>query len=334
MSRRFPVILALLTLLSISAAISAQENIIADELTNPRGIAYDEDGTLYIAEAGTAGDVEAQGPFGPVLTGTSSRVVAVGSDGDVTPVLQGFNSTQGFGDYVGVQAVLVDDESIWLALGDGPIGFPFNHAVVGLNKQSMRVHTFIDLFSFEADENPDAEDVASNPSDIAVDGAGTIYIIDTSGNSLLTWTADDGLELFHVWEELPVPTSVALDSEGNIYVGFLTAFPFPARDATVEKWSPDGELLETYEGLTGVTDVQVGEDGTVYAVQIADGFGDNGWNPNSGSVVTVSADGITPVAEGLSYPYAMAFAPDGSISVSVNSSFGPAGGGQVISLGT
>jgi hypothetical protein len=279
------------------------------------------------------GDTEAQGPFGPVLTGTTSQVVAVGSDGAVTTVFLGFNSTQDFGDYVGVQGVMVDDETIWLVLGDGPSGFPFNHAVVGLGKASGRVHTYIDLYSFEADQNPDGEDIASNPSDIAADDAGTLYIIDTSGNSLLTWTGEDGLQLFHVWEELPVPTSVVLDGDGNIYVGFLTAFPFPAGDATIEKWSPAGELLETYEGLTGVTDVQVGEDGTIYAVQIADGYGDNGWNPNSGSVVTVSADGITPVAEELPYPYAMAFAPDGSIAVSVNSSFSPEGSGQVISVG-
>jgi sugar lactone lactonase YvrE len=92
-------------------------------------------------------------------------------------------------------------------------------------------------------------------------------------------------------------------------------------------------LLESYEGLTAVTDVHVDEAGTLYAVQIADGYGDNGWNPNSGSIITVTADGVTPIAEGLSYPYAMAFAPDGSIAVSVNSSFGPTGSGQVISVG-
>lgn len=333
MLRKLPVLLALFVFLSVAGAISAQDNVIADGLTNPRGLAYDSSGTLYITEAGSAGETEAQGPFGPVLTGTTSRVVTVGEDGTVTPVLQGFNSTQGFGDYVGVQGILVDDESVWLVLGDGPSGFPFNHAVVGLNKASMRVHTFIDVYSFEAEQNPDGEDIASNPSDIAATGDGTIYIMDTSANSLLTWTQADGLQLFNVWETLPVPTSVALDADGNVYVGFLTAFPFPAGEATVEKWSADGELLETYSGLTGVTDVQVADDGTVYAVQIADGYGDNGWNPNSGSVVTVSADGITPVAEGLPYPYAMAFAPDGSIAVSVNSSFAPAGGGQVVSVG-
>jgi hypothetical protein len=334
MIRKLVVFLTLFALLSLAGAALAQDNtVIVDGLTNPRGLAYDANGALYIAEAGTGGDIEAQGPFGPVLTGSTSRVLAVAPDGgDPAVVLDGFNSTQGFSDYVGVQAVLVDNATLWLALGDGPASFTFNRAVIGLDQTSLRTHTFIDVFALEAEQNPDGEDVTSNPSDIAVTGDGLIYIIDTSGNSLLTYTAADGLQLFHVWEDLPVPTSVALDGEGNIYVGFLTAFPFPSFGAFIEKWSPDGELLETYDGLTAVTDVHVDDAGTVYAVQLADGFGDLGWNPNSGSVVTVSADGVTPLAEGLSFPYAMAFAPDGSISVTVNSSFSPAGSGQVISI--
>jgi hypothetical protein len=332
MSRTIPVLLMFFTLITAGAAL-AQDNVIADGLNNPRGLAYSEDGTLYIAEAGFAGDIEAQGPFGPVLTGSSSQVVVISPDsGEVEPILDGFNSTQGFGDYVGVQSVDIANGTIWLALGDGPATFPFNRAVVGIDQASMRAHTWIDLYAFENSENPDGEDVASNPSDVVADDSGRLYIVDTSGNSLLTWTAEEGLQLFHAWEDLPVPTSVALDAEGNVYVGFLTAFPFPAFSATIEKWSAAGELLETYEGLTGVTDVHVSDDGTIYAVQLADGFGDNGWNPNSGSVVIVSPDGNEPVAEDLNLPYAIAFAPDGSLSVTVNSSFNPEGSGQVISI--
>lgn len=334
MIRKLMLLLILSALLSLTGAALAQENtVLVDGLTNPRGIAYDANGALYIAEAGVGGSIEAQGPFGPVQTGSSSRVLAVApGGGDPAVILDGFNSTQGFNDYVGVQAVVVDNATIWLALGDGPASFTLNRAVIGLDQISLRTHTFIDAYTLEAELNPDGEDVTSNPSDIAATGDGRVYIIDTSGNSLLTWTAADGLQMFHVWEDLPVPTSVALDADGNIYVGFLTAFPFPAFGAFIEKWSPDGELLETFDGLTAVTDVAVDAAGTVYAVQLANGFGDNGWNPNSGSVVSVSADGVTPIAEGLSFPYAMAFAPDGSISVTINSSFSPAGSGQILSI--
>jgi hypothetical protein len=326
--------LIVLALLCLAGTVVAQESsIIADGLTNPRAIAYDENGALFITEAGLGGDVDAQGPFGPVLTGSTSRVLALAADGgDPAVILDGFNSTQSFSDYVGVQSVLVDSATVWLALGDGPASFPFNRAMVGLDRTSLRVHTFVDLYTFEADQNPDGEDITSNPSDLAADGEGAVYIIDTSGNSLLKWTMQDGLQLFAAWQDLPVPTSVALDAEGNVYVGFLSAFPFDARSARIEKWSPAGELLETFEGLTAVTDVKVSDEGTIYAVQLADSFGDNGWNPNSGSIVTVTAEGLTPVAEGLSFPYAMAFAPDGSLSVTVNSSFSPAGSGQVISI--
>lgn len=326
--------LAIVSVFTMTTAVFAQDSSpLVSGLNNPRAITYDETGALFIAEAGMGGDVEAQGPFGPVLTGSTSRVLAVAPDGgDAAVILDGFNSTQGFSDYVGVQSVVVDNATLWLAIGDGPESFPFNRAVVGLDRTSLRVHTYIDLYAFEAAQNPDGEDVTSNPSDIATNGEGLLYIVDASANALLTWTAEDGLQLFHAWDDLPVPTTVALDAEGNVYVGFLSAFPFDPRSARIEKLSPAGEVLETFEGLTAVTDVHVAEDGTIYAVQIADGFGDNGWNPNTGSIVTVSADGVTPIAESLSFPYSMAFAPDGSISVSVNSSFSPVGSGEIISI--
>ena len=82
----------------------------------------------------------------------------------------------------------------------------------------------------------------------------------------------------------------------------------------------------------GFGSFMVTEDGTVYAVQMADSFGDQGFNPESGSVVTVSADGIEPVAEGLNFPYGLAQSPDGGLVLSVNAAFGEPGSGMVIPL--
>ncbi len=79
-----------------------------------------------------------------------------------------------------------------------------------------------------------------------------------------------------------------------------------------------------------VTDVAVGQDGNVYAVQFASGLGETGFTPLSGSVVMVSADGITPVAEGLNFPYGIAQNADGEWAVTVNSAFGEAGSGMVL----
>jgi sugar lactone lactonase YvrE len=137
-----------------------------------------------------------------------------------------------------------------------------------------------------------------------------------------SWSVDDN----------PVPTTVAVGPDGSVYVGFLTGFPFPSEASRIEVYSPEGELAQTFEGLTMVTDLLLGDDGTLYAVQMADSFGDQGFNPESGSVVAVSEDGIVPVVEGLNFPYGLALTPDGGLVVSLNAAFGEPGTGMVIPL--
>lgn len=319
--------------LPITSAVAQDTNVIADGLNNPRGLFYDANGALWITEAGTSGDFSADTDLGPVRYGGTAQVLMVEpGEAGATAVLGGFPSAQGFDDVIGVNSVYVDSDGIWLTTGLGPHADPFTEALIQLDPDSLRIQQMIDLFAYEEANNPDEDFVVSNPHDLAVDGDGTLYIIDASGNSLLTWTPDDGLQLFNVWLDLPVPTAVDIGLDGSIYVGFLSAFPFEAGTARIEKWSPDGELLETYDGLTGVTDVLIAPDDTLYAVQIASGYGDLGWIADSGSVVTVSADGVEPVAEGLNYPYRLAMSPDGGLAVTVNSTFSEPGSGQVIKL--
>jgi hypothetical protein len=89
-------------------------------------------------------------------------------------------------------------------------------------------------------------------------------------------------------------------------------------------------LVQTYGGLTMVTDVLVADDGTIYAVEFAAGLGETGFVPDSGRVVIVSAEGVTPVMDGLRLPYGLAQDSDGSLVVSVVSAFDPTWNGMVI----
>src|SRR5262249_47627642 len=156
-----------------------------------------------------------------------------------------------------------------------------------------------------------------------------------SGNSLLKWTETDGLKLFAAWpvsesEPQAVPTSVALGPDGDLYVGFLSGFPFPSQGARIERYSPDGTLKETYKNLTLVTDVLVTADGTVYAVQLANGFGDAGYTPNSGSVIKIVNGEPSVVADGLNFPYGLAQDKDGSLFVTLDSAFVAPDSGMVV----
>jgi hypothetical protein len=131
----------------------------------------------------------------------------------------------------------------------------------------------------------------------------------------MSWTADAGVEIAASWlfeGDNPVPTSVETDAEGNLYVGFLTGFPWPEGAARIEKWS-GGELVETFSGLTAVVGLLVTDDGTIYATELGVFTQGSGFSP--GRVVMVSADGITPLLEGLPSPYGLAMNAAGELYV-------------------
>lgn len=346
MLRKIPIILPLL-LVILSGANTftvAQDNVIVSGLNDPRHLVYTEDGTLYVAEAGRAGDSSALGQSGEdVLFGLTGQLTTVSPDGEKIVLIDGLLSSDvGFGQIRGFHAVYVTDESYWLVMGDGPEVPPegaSTAAVVAVNRETREITQSIDLHSFEKDENPDGNptDISSNPTDLDVGEDGTFYIVDASANALLSWTDADGLQVFAVWppdstgeSSAAVPTAADFGPDGNLYVGFLTGFPFTAGAARIEVWNLEGELVKTYKGLTLVTDVLVTDDGSIYAVQLASS---GNFTPNSGSVVKVSDDGIEIVADGLNTPYGITQAPDGTLSVSINSVFSAPNSGQVISIG-
>jgi hypothetical protein len=318
---------------------------VAEGLNQPRQLFIGADGTLYVAEAGTGGETAApsrQGG-GDVQVGLTSQITAVSPEGEQSVALGELLSTSSpFGAY-GVGSMVVDDTSIWAVLGEGPAELPQTvegsnfAALVQFDRETGEVLQAVDLQAFEEENNPDgAEETIANPTDIAQGADGTVYIIDASANALLTWTEADGVQVAAVWQPTedapqPVPTSVAVTEAGDVYVGFLSGFPFPTGGAKVEHWQ-GGELVNTFEGLTLVTDVVVGADGNVYAVQMAEGFGDQGYIPNSGSVVMLGEDGATPVVEGLSFPYGLAQDADGNWYVSINTAFAPPDSGAVLML--
>lgn len=316
------------------------ENAILTGLNFPRGIAYDAEGNLYVAEAGLGGTellLESPIPDFPDLTGgLTSRVSVLNVDGTQSVALANlFSSGTPDVETNGAAAVYVTGTSLWVAFaGGGPIASPiYSDAVVEFDLATGRILTWIDLYGYEVLNNPDGSDPAmdTNVNDIAVSPDGTLFIMDTGANALFSWTAEAGLTPVQVWPDNPVPTSMAFAANGDLYVGFLGAGLAPGA-GKIEHWSADGStLVETFEGLNTITDVAVGADGNVYAVSLIQ-FGEQGPEFNSGSVIMVNAEGATVVAEGLPQPYSLAQAADGSWAVSVNTVFAPPGAGMVLTI--
>jgi sugar lactone lactonase YvrE len=313
---RFGFVAFLLLVLSLS--VFAQDNALVDGLNAPRGLFYDADGNLWIVEAGQGGELTAEGTFGPVDIGGTGALQMLASDGDLELIIQNLPSQGPAGQARGASAVMVTDESIWLLIGEGPASIPLTNSLIEINRASLRIVNTVDLYSSEAELNPDGDIVSANATDFVRAEDGTFYIANAGCNCIQSWAQGGEVQIFASWtmDDNPVPTGIALAPDGSLYVSFLSGWPHDEGSARIEQWSPDGTLLNTFSGLTALTDVLVAPDGSVYAVSIGTN-GDAGFS--NGKVLRVSADGAAVLMEGLNMPWGLALAPDGTLVVSVNS---------------
>ncbi|QPC82623.1 ScyD/ScyE family protein [Phototrophicus methaneseepsis] len=315
----FVTALAAMLALPVTAQDSAQ--VFADGLANPRNMSFDSEGNLYVAEAGVAGT---QLTDAEVAYGATGQITRIAPDGTKDVLVHGLISYRD-GNPLGPAAVQIIDDTIWMLLNEtSDFSIPFTHALVGLDRNTLRVKTFVDLLTLELTDDPDGNpNEQSNPTDFAIAPDGTFVIANAGCNCLMQWTPEDGVSVLNAWDfdtDNPVPTTVEFGPDGDLYVGFLTGFPFPEGGSRIERWS-EGELVETYDGLTAITSLIVPEEGTIYAVQL--GVFDQGWGP--GRVIMIDENGITPILEDLTNPYGIIQGPDGTIFVSTNT-FGAADG--------
>ena len=290
--------------------------LVVGDLGAPRGLAFDAAGNLLVAVAGIGGEASftLPGPDGEatVSAGLSGRILSIAPDGTASDRIVGLPSYAFPMETGGVYRIIPRDESLWLLFsgtGAGNTGAYWADSVVEYDADTLVVKNVINLNDFEAANDPDGNGYDTNVADIAWSADGTLYIVDAGGNDLLSWTAEDGLQLVHAWTDNPVPTSIEVAENGDLYIGFLGAGMAPGA-GKIEYWS-NGELVETFGDLNTVTDILLDGD-TLYAVQLTI-FTEQG--PGPGSVVTVDADGINPIAEGLPAPFAIAQDTDGALYV-------------------
>jgi hypothetical protein len=309
-------------------------DLVAGDLYAPRGLAFDANGKLFVAVAGKGGDTQISAPSTEnpnetttVSAGLSGEVLGIDKDGKAAPVLTGLPSYATPNETVGVYRVYPKGDSLWLVYSSAGPGAHWADSVVELDAKSLMTKRVINLYPYEAANNPDGNEIDSNASDIAWTADGTLLITDAGANTLYSWTEKDGLKVVATWKENSVPTSVKVAANGDIYVGFLGAGLAPGA-GKIERWS-GGKLAETFGNLNAVTDILLDGD-SLYAVELtvitAQG-------PGPGRVVKVDAKGATPVAEGLISPFAIAKSADGAFYVTFGTvAFAPGMSGGVVKL--
>lgn len=324
----------------------AEVEVIASGLSNPRGLSFGADGSLYVAEAGRGGsgdclpnpeggDDLCYGTTGavtrilsPTTTPTQSRVVTGLAS---IAVMTGTAST-------GPHDVVVDDDGqlkIIVGLGGDPTLRDSSSELVNLGQLVSATVTgtwtnTVDISAYEVSENPDGALIDSNPYSIVAVEDGYI-VSDAGANALLHISSSGVITTVAVFPtrtaEFPpgsgtmipmqaVPTGVTVGPDGAYYVGELTGFPYPVGGANVYRVVPGEEPEIFASGFTNVTGVAFDDDGNLYVLEIATNSLLSG-DP-TGALIRVTPYGLrqTLASAELFMPTALEMGPDGAVYVS------------------
>ncbi len=310
--------------------------VVASGLTNPRGMTWGADGTLYVALAGNGGTNPGVGeplppPAGPeVGGGPSAAVASIGPDGCPVAVATGLpSSLDVIGTVVGVSdvAILGDQLYALVAGGGGSHGNPDQPAGLYRVYADGSFELAADLQAWYK-ANPVAHPAEVEPDGqwygmVAAPDGTALWIVESNGGQVLTVTPDGTItRVADLSQGHPVPTGIALAPEGGVYVGYLTAFPFVDGTSRVDRVAPDGTVSTVWSGLSMVTGIAVAPDGTLYATEMATGdpasMEEPPFQPFTGRVVRqTGADGLEEVATGMLFPVNLRFGPDGGLNVAL-----------------
>jgi hypothetical protein len=282
--------------------------VVAAGLTNPRGFTVAPDGTLMVAIAGR------EGPHAGV-----ARI----EDGCPVLVADGLPAYRiVFGAVTGVADVAYLNGQLYAMLaggdtdrGETPNGL-YRLDSVGGAELVADVSAFIR-------EHP----VTEKPRDFDTDGqpyamlamGDAFWVTEGNSNQVLRVGLDGTVaRVADLSQGHPIPTGIAPAPGGGAYVAFFTHAPYTEGSAKVVKVAPDGTVTDVWTGLTLVTALAVGPDGTLYALEMATGHGDDpdAIAPGTGRVVRMTGpDTMEPVVTGLMLPVAMDFGRDNALYI-------------------
>ena len=327
--------------------------VVASGLTNPRGMTWGADGTLFVALAGNGGTSPAVGEFMPPPAGPeagggpSAAVASIGADGCPVAVATGLPSSLDLlGSVVGVADVAILGEQLYALVsgGGGSHGNP--------DQPSGLYRVYADgSFELAADlqawfkANPVAHPAEIKPDGqwyamVAAPDGSAVWVVESNGGQVVTVTPDGTItRVADLSQGHLVPTGIALAPEGGVYVGYLTPVPFVDGTSRVDRVAPDGTVSTVWSGLSMVTGIAVAPDGTLYATEMATGdpaspsMDEPPFQPFTGRVVRqTGADGLEEIATGMLFPVNLRFGPDGGLNVALPSVGANNGEGIILRL--
>ncbi len=332
--------------------------VVAEGLWNPRSIAIDEAGTLYVTETGIGGDevltppntgegeleatpvgsaeatpvAEPEGP--PSTRGYTGQITMVAPDGTASVLVDGLAS---YSDGVGPTGITVFEGSVYFVIGGAGVGsgiepLPEENTVNRVDPENGTVELVAELGPYEVENNPDEEDINPNLYGIDADSEGNLFVVDAGGNTVYSVDpASSEFELVAVVPNLSELTGEAPSADEPPRQPVPTAIVVDADDVIhvallSEGWPPDGPSVLTIEEDGSFAPVTTGRSMVVGLAEGPDGFlyhsqllDTFGDGPPIGSVHRILEDGSTePVVEGLTMPHGIAFDHEGNLFVATN----------------
>jgi plastocyanin len=322
----------------VSAQSTTLVSVYADGFVNPKGMAFGEDGTLYVAESGGPGDVMVPLPVnyggtGPI--GRNARVSKVPPGGHREDLVTGLPNLGLYGgaEMLGAASVAVLHGNLYeVAAGHITVSPTLTSiAPDGSSSVVARVGDFNQANPpdrFNGDAVP-----MGNP--FGMIGLGDqLFITDGNYNRLLRVTLDGQISVLACFEHDPTTVGLAAGPDGNLYVAQFSPAPYIAGSGHIDRVWPDGAVDEkVVDGLTMPIGVVFGKDGAMYVLQFASEFSPQTlqYAPYGGQLLRVNADGTTtPIVTGLVFPTAITAGPDGALYVANYGNRSGHGQGQVL----
>jgi hypothetical protein len=291
---------------------------IAEGLLSTTGATIGPDGALYVAEAGTGGDIMVTPPpdaspdeppptFG--LTGRVSRIDPETGErttaGSGLPSLGGPEGAGGAADvaFMGnAMYVLVTGGANYLGQEDWPNGI---YRVNGDN-----VDLIADISQFNDDNPVTFPDAAPGGNPLAMDVRGNeFFVTDGNYNRILRVQTNGDISIVHSFDNV-VPTGIEAGTSGPLLITQFGPFPeTPENSFVISVALPSGTATQVATGFTSMIDVENGPGGT-YVLQFGTTESDPEGDPFSGKILRLQGNTLTPLVTGFMLPTSLDFSGD------------------------
>lgn len=276
-----------------SGASAAKLKVVAGNLNNPRKIFVGTDGSVYVVEAGTGGNIGSHrcqvtcvGPSGAIvrISNGHTQQFVTGLGSFAVPNGQAAQGPAAFRIVNGKDYVLMQDMEI-NSKGVNQVGLPDAGDLIVTGSGKVSPTVVANFAAFEAAHNPDhgagpgprhgQPSIDSDPYDF-VPYRGGFAVADAAANDLL-WLAPSGkisvLAVFPIRHEQltkvqlgelnppklnpfpvqSVPTSVVVGPDGALYVGELTGWPYTPGTARIWRVIPGKKATVYASGFTNIS---------------------------------------------------------------------------------